>query len=154
LYLRSVGRNGALLLNVPPDHRGLIDVADSAALMEFRSLRGQSFSSDRVRTFAEDTAARATWNVTLVDTATFNCLALSEDISLGQRVAAFRVEAWDGTAWRHLTSGTTIGHKRILVVPPTSAERIRVVVEDARAPAVIGAICVYSVPRAVLDVVR
>lgn len=154
LYLRSVGRNAALLLNVPPDRRGLIHTADSSALMEFRRLRDVGFSSDHVRAFQRDTAGGATWTATLIDEVTFNCIVLSEGVSLGQRVASFQVEWWDGTVWRHLTSGTTIGHKRILATPPASAKRIRIVVDDARAPAVIDAIGVFSVPLAVVDILK
>jgi alpha-L-fucosidase len=36
LYLTSVGRGANLLLNVPPDKRGLIHENDSAALMELK----------------------------------------------------------------------------------------------------------------------
>ena len=32
IYFNSVGRNGVLLLNIPPDKRGLITDYDSAAL--------------------------------------------------------------------------------------------------------------------------
>ena len=46
LYLHSVGRNGSLLLNVPPDRRGRIARQDSIALMEFRSLRDRAFGTN------------------------------------------------------------------------------------------------------------
>jgi alpha-L-fucosidase len=38
LYLKSVGRGSNLLLNVPPDRRGLINEKDSAALMDFKKI--------------------------------------------------------------------------------------------------------------------
>lgn len=44
LYLKSVGRGANLILNVPPDGRGLFTAYDSAALMEFARLRRESFS--------------------------------------------------------------------------------------------------------------
>ena len=43
LYLKSVGSGANLLLNVPPDRRGLINEHDSAALMGFKKLRDESF---------------------------------------------------------------------------------------------------------------
>src|SRR6185369_11418735 len=43
LYLKSVGRGANLLLNVPPDRRGLINEKDSAALAGFKHLRDESF---------------------------------------------------------------------------------------------------------------
>ncbi len=39
IYLTSVGRGSNLLLNVPPDRRGLISAVDSASLMAFRDMR-------------------------------------------------------------------------------------------------------------------
>ncbi len=43
IYLKSVGRGANLILNVPPDTRGLISSYDSAALMGFAKLRQESF---------------------------------------------------------------------------------------------------------------
>src|SRR5207248_2061616 len=47
LYLESVGRGANLLLNVPPDTRGLIHGEDSASLMGFKKLRDE-FYRDKV----------------------------------------------------------------------------------------------------------
>jgi len=46
LYLKSVGRGANLLLNVPPDGRGLIHENDSTALVGFKKLKGGSFSNN------------------------------------------------------------------------------------------------------------
>ena len=46
LYLRSVGRGANLLLNVPPDRRGLISERDSTALIEFKKLRDDNFKEN------------------------------------------------------------------------------------------------------------
>lgn len=46
IYFNSVGRNGLLLLNVPPNNRGRISAEDSAVLMAFRAERDRIFSRD------------------------------------------------------------------------------------------------------------
>jgi alpha-L-fucosidase len=46
IYLKSIGRGANLILNVPPDPRGLISPYDSAALMGFARLRKQSFQNE------------------------------------------------------------------------------------------------------------
>ncbi len=46
IYYNSVGRNGLLLLNVPPDTRGRIPAEDSAVLVAFKQERDRIFSND------------------------------------------------------------------------------------------------------------
>jgi alpha-L-fucosidase len=48
IYYNSVGRNSLLLLNVPPDNRGLIPVEDSLRLMEFRAALDSVFAHDLI----------------------------------------------------------------------------------------------------------
>jgi len=40
-------------------------------------------------------------------------------------VQHFRLEAWDGKAWKMLKEGHAIGHKRIESFPETVATRVR-----------------------------
>src|SRR5678816_1960164 len=49
LYLKSVGRGANLLLNVPPDRRGMINEKDSAALVGFKHLREESFGENLLK---------------------------------------------------------------------------------------------------------
>jgi len=44
IYYRSVGRNSVLLLNVPPDRRGLFHASDVARLKELRAVLDETFS--------------------------------------------------------------------------------------------------------------
>ena len=53
IYYNSVGRNSLLLLNVPPDSRGLIPAEDSLRLMEFRAALDSIFAHDLVVEAAE-----------------------------------------------------------------------------------------------------
>lgn len=46
IYYNSVGRNSLLLLNVPPDNRGLIPAEDSLRLMEFHTALDSIFAND------------------------------------------------------------------------------------------------------------
>lgn len=46
IYYSSVGRNSLLLLNVPPDQRGLIAAEDSLRLVEFKAVLDGIFSTD------------------------------------------------------------------------------------------------------------
>jgi alpha-L-fucosidase len=134
LYFSSVGRNSKLLLNVPPDRRGLLADADVASLMGMRARLAALFALDR--------AAGASWRArmtsastgeivyTLRAPATVGVVDLSENIANGQRVARYRVETSDGGAWREIARGTTIGYRRLTRVEPTRVHRLRLALED------------------------
>jgi alpha-L-fucosidase len=51
IYYNSVGRNSLLLLNVPPDNRGLIPAEDSLRLMEFRVALDSIFAHELIPKF-------------------------------------------------------------------------------------------------------
>ena len=46
LYYKSVGRNSLLLLNIPPDRRGLLHENDVASLKDFRSILDETFKTN------------------------------------------------------------------------------------------------------------
>jgi alpha-L-fucosidase len=121
LYRGSVGRNSLLLLNIPPDRRGLFASPDVVALTEFgasmKSVYGTDLSS------------------ALPSPVTFNVIGLSEDITAGQQVESFAVDALVDDAWVPVAGATTIGHRRLLTLDePLTASGVRVRVLSARGP--------------------
>jgi alpha-L-fucosidase len=49
LYYSSVGRNSNLLLNIPPDKRGLLHENDVKSLLAFRELREKELKTNWLR---------------------------------------------------------------------------------------------------------
>lgn len=138
IYYESVGRNSLLLLNVPPDTRGRIHETDSVRLMELRS------ALDRI--FARDLAGQVkrkgnTWTVDA--NGPFNRLVLQEDIAMGQRIASFTVEALTADGWTPLARETTVGYKRILLLPECEASQIRISVTESLAKPLLCGIGLY-----------
>jgi alpha-L-fucosidase len=82
---------------------------------------------------AKASGGEGTIALRLPSPAEFDRVAVQEDISAGQAVAGFVVEAEVDGTWRRIATGSTIGYKRILPVPPTTAAAVRVRVLDARA---------------------
>lgn len=172
LFLVSVGRNANLLLNVPPDRRGLINEHDSAALMEFKKLRDSYFANNvALRSQVEVSADRpgylpqvltdgnrsSYWAapegsdscsvvITLDSEKAFNTIVLQEYIEMGQRVKSFTVEAWNGTAFSEIAKGTTIGNKRIISFPNQQSSKIRLTINDSKAEPVLSEIQLYNAP--------
>jgi alpha-L-fucosidase len=134
LYLRSVGRNGSLLLNIPPDRRGRIAVPDSLALLGFRRLRDEAFSRDRARGGTATSSTSPAWlSITLPHPERISCAVLREPIALGQRIVSFVLEVPEGETWRPIAAGTTIGNKRIVTFPAIETRKIRVRILESKA---------------------
>lgn len=178
IYFKSVGRNCTLLLNVPPTPSGRLADEDVERLYAFRAALDAIFDTDLavtaqatasnvrggaarfsaaqvldsdLRTYwaTDDTVDTAVLELELERAPTFNVVRLQEPIALGQRVAAYRVEAWVGGAWQVISRGTTIGHKKLDRLPdPVTARRVRVVITDARAHPVLAEVGLHLDPRA------
>ena len=143
IYYESVGRNSLLLLNVPPDERGHIDPVDSTRLMEFRTALDAIFA-DNLADGARIRRKADTWTVTLDGEKAFNRLVLQEDIALGQRIAAFTVEALTADGWTPVAEETTVGFKRIVLLPDVTASAIRIRVDETLAKPIISQIALYQ----------
>jgi alpha-L-fucosidase len=171
IYLTSVGRGSLLLLNVPPDRRGLFHEKDVESLRGFKALLDSEFKKDlaldatatshEIRADADkfdamnvnDNKAETYWAtddgvtsasmvLTFPETRRIKYITLKEFIRLGQRVKAFDVEYRTGSEWKTLVSGTTIGHERILKVN-AETDAIRLNIKDSRACPLISAVEVY-----------
>ena len=140
IYYKSVGRNSLLLLNVPPDTRGRIHEIDSVRLMEFRQALDAVFADNLA---LEQRREGNTWTVKVRPGKPFNRVVLQEDIAKGQRISAFTVEVETADGWAPLAQETTVGRKRILLVPQTSCETLRVRVTDALAKPLLKDIGLY-----------
>jgi alpha-L-fucosidase len=172
LYEKSVGRNCTLLLNVPPDRRGLIAAPDLAALDGFRTALDEIYGTDlaagatasasseqpdsqaaagidqSLDTFWAPAVFPATLTLRLNAPKTFDRVVVQEAIALGQRVQAFIVEAETADGWQRIATGTTVGHKRILVVPRTTAASVRITIVDSRDAPAIARVALFRTPGA------
>lgn len=161
IYFSSVGRNGVLLLNIPPNKEGRLSAEDVKSLKSFKenidnifktNLLTKYINKNRVKTFKalkpsidgryetssvladnENKAKNKVLTYYLKSPITFNVCALQEDISKGQRVESFIVEARRvGGSWEKVAEGTTIGYKRLLRFNTVTAQEIRLVIKQAR----------------------
>ena len=129
IYEQSVGRGASLLLNIPPDRRGLIPNVDIERLRSFRRAIDAAYRVDLARTatatatsvrngaaafaavFVNDGRADTYWatddgvtngSVTLTfrRSTRFERVVLQEFIALGQRVEGWTVEADVNGSWK------------------------------------------------------
>jgi alpha-L-fucosidase len=135
LYRHSVGRNAVLLLNVPPDRRGLLPGPDVARLAEFGRVLREVYGHDLAAGARPDEHPPGNAVVVeLPESRTFNVVGLSEDIARGQQVEAFAVDVRLEGTWTRVATDTTVGHRRLVSLPrPVTSDGVRVRVLDARA---------------------
>lgn len=155
IYCQSVGRNGVLLLNFPPDRRGLIHETDAAraaglhawvektfrtnllkgAKIEAEHPRGKGFEPANLVDSKDAYYASAdgfnedTLTFKLGQAKTFDCLMIREAIELGHRTTKWSVETSnDGQSWAPIPEATdkqSIGYKWIIRFAPVKASWVR-----------------------------
>lgn len=180
IYLASVGRGANLILNLAPDRDGRLDAADVASLEAFGKMRSKLLAVDyargaEVKTDAvrgndarfnggqmtdgdiesywcpEDGTTTPTAEIVLEKPATFDVVRLREQIRLGQRVEAFRVEAMVDGSWKTIVEpgkpgevetqfnlrggkGHTIGNQVMRwLSEPVTTNRLRLTITRAKA---------------------
>jgi alpha-L-fucosidase len=151
LYLKSVGRGANLLLNVPPDRRGLFNEHDSAALMGFKKLRDESFEhnlSEGLKLTSKDGVHQIAFD----EAKNINCVVLKENLSSGQQCQKFRLLLMNNK--KEIVKqldGTTIGRKRILTFPAVDVSQIHIIIDEQKAPVKISDVEAYKIPQNLVE---
>lgn len=141
IYLKSVGRGANLLLNVPPDTRGLIHENDQKALMGLRQKIDALYQKDVLKSALVNEAGpdknspgkKYTWFYLLKSPATFNGLILSEQLKYGQKIASATISLSLHGELVHQETITTVGNQRILQLPkPIQATEVTIIVNESK----------------------
>ncbi|MGQ8338739.1 alpha-L-fucosidase [Sunxiuqinia sp. A32] len=172
IYLESVGRGANLLLNIPPDRRGLIHENDVTSLKEWKQMIDDAFKTNLALNAGVDASSvrgkskdYSGPNVTDANPETYwatndeeltghlvinlegaksvNYVVLQEYIKLGQRVKTFDVEALVDGNWEIVKTATTIGYKRIIPVGGIQTDKIKISITESKACPVISNVEVY-----------
>jgi len=155
IYFTSVGRNGVLLLNIPPNTNGMIASNDVKSLAAFGKEMKNIFSNNiakaatvkatsgkelkamfdgRLSTYFTTPERETTTTIELnwPKDVRFNVLSLQENIAVGQRIEKFELAYFDGKQWINFTSGTTVGYKRLLKFDTITAKKVRFKILSSR----------------------
>lgn len=129
LYFSSVGRNSKLLLNVPPTQAGRLHETDVARLLAMHERLGSCFGAPLAGRKLSWQSSGAAGGTALLDglpaESRIELIDLREEITMGQRVARYVVEARDGGGWEEVARGTTIGCRRLHRVTPRRVSGLR-----------------------------
>jgi alpha-L-fucosidase len=175
LYFASVGRGAVLLLNIPPDRRGVIHENDVQSLRDFRRILDNTFAHDLARmarvsasstrgndskfspTNVTDGRGDTYWatgdfimNPDLVldfgKPVTFNIVRLREFLPLGQRVEGFALDRWSESEWIEFAAGTSIGNCRLIRSTPVTTGKVRLRITKAPVCPAISEIGLFAEP--------
>lgn len=160
IYYESVGRGANLILNVPPDRRGLIHENDAKVLREWKKTLDATFAkdlSDDAKITASNTrgndAQFAPGNVLdnkntsywvtddgvttpelILDMGkpvTFNVVQVREYLPLGQRVESFALDCWNNDKWEEFAAATSIGNQRLVRSKDITTTKVRLRITQA-----------------------
>ena len=172
IYLSSVGRGSNLILNIPPDRRGLIHENDIKALQGWKKLIDETFKINlalkakvNADSYRGNSKIYAPSNVTDHNKKTYwatndnlttgnleinlgskknvKYIVIQEYIQLGQRVKSFAVSVWKNNKWEEAAKGSTIGYKKIIKLEPTDTEKVKVEIIASKASPLISNIEVF-----------
>ena len=172
IYLKSVGGNTTLLLNIPPMKNGKIHEKDMAILKRLGEFINDTFknnllknalittvpehdcrvnSPDMMRTDDYNTyfMNKEGENKLLIEIKFDECkklkyLVLKEAITFSQRVEKFNVYFNDESGNKiKIFEGTTIGYKRIIDLKGTKTDNLTIEIEDSRVAPVMSFVGVY-----------
>jgi alpha-L-fucosidase len=166
IYFESVGRGANLILNLPPDRRGVLPAKDVVVLKEWNQILSETFAVDLAQgavvtasnTGGEDaqfapshvldhqrdmfwapdeTITTAELILDLGQPTLFNVVRLREYLPLGLRVDSFALDSWQDGKWREFAAATGIGHQRLIPTAPITTSQVRLrITEAAACPAI------------------
>ncbi len=142
-YYLSVGCNANFLLNATPDPSGLIPEHHIQRYVEF----GREIQRRFGTSVAETTGQGHEVELKLDRPTNINHVILMEQIGEGERLREFVVEGLAGDAWKELTKGTCVGHKRIAQFPDVEVSKVRLRVLQSVAEPLIRKFAVYNVEK-------
>jgi len=172
IYLSSVGRGANLILNIPPDRRGLLHENDIEALTGWKKLIDNAFKTNLAlnskvtcdsyrgnsKTYAasnvtdgnkdtywttNDGVTTGVLTINLNSMKTINYITLQEYIKLGQRIKNFSIFVLKNNCWEEAAKATTIGYKRIIKVAAIETDMVKISITSAKASPIISNIEVY-----------
>lgn len=169
IYFRSVGGNCTLLLNIPPDRRGLFHENDVERLKMLGEVIRNEFSlclsdvaefsadscdgenlpenmkTDSLDSYFATAEGINTVNITVKfpEKVKIRTLVIKENILLSQRIESFTVECKNRCKVKTLYKSTTVGYKKIIRFSPVTTDEITIKILDSRVNPAISHIAIY-----------
>lgn len=139
-YYTSVGRNTNMLIGMVIDKDGLVPKADSTVFGEFGEKIHSLFSNPVVERMNIN---QKQLEISLPFNASIQQIVIQEDISKGENIRAYSLDAFINGDWKPIAEGISVGHKRIQNFSPTKASKIRFRVTESASDIFIKKLSIY-----------
>lgn len=146
-YFNSVGHGAVLNWGIAPDKEGRICDDDVKRLKEFgdyvRAFEACDFAKGaNVATGGKDKTTYV--DLRLAGPAKFNAVDFGEDLSMGQLVTSWKVEAMVEGKWKVLAEGRTATYRRIARFEETKSDRVRITATGTERPKIVNVAVRYA----------
>lgn len=141
VYYHTVGRNTNLLIGMAIDTSGLFPAKETKLFADFGAVIKKRFSHPVAET--KGTGKELILNLAKSPVAV-NQIVIEEDLSKGQRIQKYAVEAWREKHWETVCSGTSVGHKRIQEFNLIKTDKLRLSISDASGTPIINQFSAYD----------
>ena len=178
LWFNSVGSSALMLLNFPPDRRGLIWETDYKNALAAYNIVQKALSTNYAKNAvisansvregyephnmicddyhsvyaASDDNINPVIDIELEGEKTFDTLILGEYAELGVRINGIRIEAFSEGEWRLVADKKSVGFKKAIYFGKIVSSKIRLTVYGAGAAPVLREIGLYDFESAGFDV--
>lgn len=142
MYEKSVGRNATLMVGLTPNPEGLIPDGDVHRLQEWGNEIQRRFGTPLAQTSGKNKKKLA---ITFDKPQRVNYYQIQEDITEGEHIRAYRIEALINGKWTTVAKGSSVGHKRIEAFPEVEAQAFRLIVEQCVSTPLIRNFSIYHV---------
>jgi alpha-L-fucosidase len=139
-YEKSVGRNATLVVGLTPDTTGLVPHGDVQRLKEWGVEIHRRYGTPVAQTEGNGRSLTLKWKEQQMVS---RCI-IQEDITQGERIRQYIVEAKVHGKWHRLCAGESVGHKRIESFSPVSTDVLRLTVQQSTALPCISNFSVYK----------
>ncbi len=180
LWFNSIGRGAMMLLNFPPNRRGLVadtDIKNATAADDIikrtfavnlaaggkatsSSVLDEAYSPDFILDESYDSFYAANENdmtptveIALPSEIEFDTVTLGEKIEYGVRIKEFKVEAFVDNKWVELAHKNSVGFLRAERFDRVKTNKVRVTIMDAAAAPIIRSFGLYKMPDEYYDVI-
>ena len=169
LWFSSTGSNAGLLLNLPPDRRGLIHENDVKSIKEFNRILTETFSKNLLSDakieatsqregceaegllkggfYAPKDNEKAELIITLPEKREINALMIGEAIELGHKVTKIQAYAFAKGEWKELFEREMIGYKLVEPFESTVTDKIKISIPQCLDTPVIDKLGAYLFPK-------